>query len=277
VGVVYHPPKPTYDLDSFKVVEERILDYLEATVDEITCKFPTSEIVMVGDFNHLLDTDLTQRTGLAQIVDRPTRGSNTLDRIFESIPIVHGRQSYNVYSQKRSSGYYSFTGSQPKDINKKRTVLQYRPRTPDQHPAFWHTSLTSTGTTLLTLLILKLLLIFFMLTALSMLDTFYPLHTVTVTNRDPYFVTPKIKSLFRKHNRLMRRGRIEKPESVTKRISRSIVDHAKVTFSPSRRGSKELWEKVRQIAHKTKSDSCLNQVTVAELNQHFATISTSRR
>jgi len=50
----------------------------------------------------------------------------------------------------------------------------------------------------------------------------------------------------------------------------------KVTFSPSRRGSKELSEKVRQITHKTKSDSCLNQVMVAELNQHFATISTDQ-
>jgi len=83
VRVVYHPPKPTYDLDSF-------LDYLEATVDETTCKFPTSEIVMVGDFNQLLGTDLTQRTGLAQIVDRPTHGSNILDRIFESSPMYTG-------------------------------------------------------------------------------------------------------------------------------------------------------------------------------------------
>jgi len=84
----------------------------------------------------------------------------------------------------------------------------------------------------------------FYVAALSMLDTFYPLRTVTVTNRDPYFVTRKIKSLLRKRNRLMRRGRIEKAKSITKRISQSIIDHAKVTFSPSRRGSKELWETV---------------------------------
>jgi len=30
----------------------------------------------------------------------------------------------------------AYTRSQPKDINKKRTVLQHRPRTPDQHAAF---------------------------------------------------------------------------------------------------------------------------------------------
>ena len=84
-----------------------------------------------------------------------------------------------------------------------------------------------------------------------MLDTFHPLRAVTVTNRDPYFVTPKIKSLLRKRNRLRRKGRIEKAESITKRINQSIVDHAKVTFSPCSRGSKELWEKVRQVTGKT--------------------------
>ena len=85
---------------------------------------------------------------------------------------------------------------------------------------------------------------------LSMLDRFYPLRAVTVTNRDPYFVTPKIKSMLRRRNRLMRRGRIEKADSVTKRIGQSTVDHAKVTFSSSSRGSKEVWEKVRQIKRK---------------------------
>ena len=83
MGVVYHPPKPSYDVVSF-------LEYLEAEVDEIMRTFPTSEIVMVGDFDQLSDTDLIQRTGLMQIVDQPTRGANRLDRIFESSPIHAG-------------------------------------------------------------------------------------------------------------------------------------------------------------------------------------------
>jgi len=156
VGVVYHPPKPSCDLESF-------LDYLEAIVDEISCKFSTSEIVMVGDFNQLLDTDLTQCTGLTQIVDQPTRGSNILDRIFESSPMYTGVKVVTSTVKNDQLAIIAFTGSQLKDINKKRTVLQYRPRTHDQHTAFWHTSLTSTGTMLLMLPILKLLLIYFML------------------------------------------------------------------------------------------------------------------
>jgi len=42
----------------------------------------------------------------------------------------------------------------------------------------------------------------FYATVLSMLDIDYPLHAVTVINRDPYFVTSKVKSLLRKCNQL---------------------------------------------------------------------------
>jgi len=37
VGVVYHPPKPSYDVESF-------LEYLEATVREILCSFPLQKL-----------------------------------------------------------------------------------------------------------------------------------------------------------------------------------------------------------------------------------------
>jgi len=74
----------------------------------------------------------------------------------------------------------------------------------------------------------------------------------------------------------MRKGRTEKADSITNRISQSIVDHAKVTFSSISRRSKEVWEKVRQVTGKNKSCPCLNHVTIEQLNQHFATICTEK-
>jgi len=116
VGVAYHPPKPSYDLESF-------LDYIEATVDEISRVSPTSETVMVGDFNQLSDTVLTQRTGLTQIVNQPTRGSNFLDRIYQSSPLYTGVKVVTSTLKSDHLAIIAYTGSQPKDINKKRTVL----------------------------------------------------------------------------------------------------------------------------------------------------------
>jgi len=45
--------------------------------------------------------------------------------------------------------------------------------------------------------------------ATGLLDAFYPEHTVTVTSRDPSYVTPEIKVKLRRKNRLMRAGRVE--------------------------------------------------------------------
>ena len=60
---------------------------------------------MVGDFNQLSDTVLTQRAGLTQIVNQRTRGSNTLDRIFESSPIYTGVKVVTVRSTYMHVGY----------------------------------------------------------------------------------------------------------------------------------------------------------------------------
>jgi len=79
--------------------------------------------------------------------------------------------------------------------------------------------------------------------ALSWLDSVYALRSVTITNRDPPFVTPKIKSLLRKRNELMHKGSTDKADSLTKKITQSITNQAKTTFSSTSRGSKELWEK----------------------------------
>ena len=106
VGVVYHPPKPSYDVESF-------LDYLEAAVDEILCKFPTSAIVMAGDFNQLSDTDLTERTGLMQIIDQPTRGPHTLDRILVSSPMYAGVKVVTSAVRSDHLAIIAYTGSRP--------------------------------------------------------------------------------------------------------------------------------------------------------------------
>jgi len=204
VGIVYHPPKPSYKVESF-------LNYLQATVDEITREFPDSEIIMAGNFNQLSDTDLTQRTGLMQIVDQPTRGANTLDRVFESSPMQTG---VKIVTSAVKSDHLAIIRSQTKDINKKRTVLQHRPRTHDQHVAFLAYLLLRTGM-IFNVKDKQTAFDIFYANVLSMLDRFYPLRAVTVTNRDPYFVIPKVKSLLRKHNRLMRKGRTAKAESLS--------------------------------------------------------------
>jgi len=47
VGVLYHPPKPCYE-------EASLLDYLESAVVQILCYCPDADVVLAGDFTHIV-------------------------------------------------------------------------------------------------------------------------------------------------------------------------------------------------------------------------------
>ena len=84
------------------------------------------------------------------------------------------------------------------DINKKSTVTQYRKRTPSQHAAFlahlshisWDLCQADTQLSFDT----------FYGKAVNLLNQFYPLRTITVSNRDPYTHNPRIKAMLRLRN-----------------------------------------------------------------------------
>jgi len=51
-------------------------------MDTVSVEFPTSLVILAGDFNMLSDTDVISKTSLNNIVDQPTRCSSSLDRIY---------------------------------------------------------------------------------------------------------------------------------------------------------------------------------------------------
>ena len=66
---------------------------------------------------------------------------------------------------------------------------------------------------------------------LLMLNDFYPLKTITLSNRDPYFVTPYLKSLLRKRNKLMKRNKIEAANALASKIGKFIARSNAETFA----------------------------------------------
>ena len=57
----------------------------------------------------------------------------------------------------------------------------------------------------------------------SLLDNFYPFRSVTITSRDPGYMTPEIKNLLRRRNILMRRQKTEEAAALSLRIGREIA------------------------------------------------------
>ena len=105
------------------------------------------------------------------------------------------------------------------------------------------------------------------------------MHTITLSNRDAQFITPRVKSLLRQRNRLMRRGDVAAANSLTYRIRQKITAHiyiySRSLLSNIPRGSTEMWQMVRQVTGKQKRPiGKLVNVNVEDLNRHYATIST---
>ena len=112
---------------------------------------------------------------------------------------------------------------------------------------------------------------------LGLLDEHYPLAKITVTSRDPPYITPAIKSMLRSKNKLLKKGRLEQAEALTTRIGVAITKACEGRLvglnSNSKNGSKLMWEKVREITGKRRQTP-VNGVDPVSLNVHYATTST---
>src|SRR6218665_2480783 len=108
------------------------------------------------------------------------------------------------------------------------------------------------------------------------LDRIYPLRTVTLTSSEPAFMTPEIKGLLRRKNRLMRAGRIEEASACARRGGKAIEKKTKkhLLGIDSNTGTKELWESVRAIQGKRKEDRNSENLTAEDSNAHYAAMST---
>ena len=58
----------------------------------------------------------------------------------------------------------------------------------------------------------------------QLLNCFYPQRRITITSRDPYYITPTIKAKLRRKNRLRRAGRTEEANALALQIGKDIKD-----------------------------------------------------
>ena len=110
-----------------------------------------------------------------------------------------------------------------------------------------------------------------------MLNKFFPLKFVTVTNHEPAYVTPEIKSLLRKKNKLMHRHKTDAAGSIAKRIGDLIRIKNASEFSDKNpiTDTKDLWSRVRRITGKEKkTPTTSTSITAEKLNEHYCKIST---
>src|SRR6218665_2306713 len=112
--------------------------------------------------------------------------------------------------------------------------------------------------------------------ASARIDSIYPQRKVRLTTSEPSFMTPEIKSILRRKNRLMHRGRIEEASALTRRVSIANEKGNKRHLRDvgPRTGMTELWRRVAEIQGTSKKESTDENLTAEELNLHYSSTST---
>jgi len=212
------------------------------------------------------------------IVNRPTRGTNILDRIYVSDPCYETVKVVTSTVRSDHKAIIAYTGQQRLPLNKRKERRTYRRRSPAQHARFLEyasqlnielTSDADMQTNFDTVYAIMY----------DLLDHFYPDREITVTSSDPHFVTPTVKAMLRRKNRLMRAGRTDEASALANRIQKAITRSSSrwLRKIDTKQSPKLAWEKVREVTRgRRRGDNVQvpDGITAPVLNDYFAAIST---
>jgi Reverse transcriptase (RNA-dependent DNA polymerase) len=269
VGALYHPPKPIYK-------SEILMDWLERSVEELSREKGDAIILLGGDFNGLDVGEVAERTGLHPLVTDPTRGGRILDMLMVSRPGLYDVKVITSVINTDHKAIIATADGNITDLHKTHNKVSFRKRSPNQHASLLQSLKEISVDQFEGITDPQEAWDFFYKDAGDRLGHYYPLRTITITSKDPDYITPEIKHLLRKKNRLMRRGKIEQATSIARLVSKAIL---KVTSTALRgvdpwKGTKDLWDAVKSLTKKTSTSKTQSDINADDLNSFFATSST---
>lgn len=165
-----------------------------------------------------MKTEVAERTGLHPLVTDPTRGGKILDMPMVSRP---GLCNVKVITPVINNDHKAIVATAYRislTSTKRVTKLAFENGLPTTTPAYcdiredqfvgisdaqnaWDMFYNDAG---------------------DRLGHYYPLRVITVTSKDPDYITPESKHLLRIKNRLIRRGKIEKASSIARQVFKAI-------------------------------------------------------
>ena len=272
IGVLYHPPKPVY-------AESSILQYLEERIAQFGNEFPGKPIALAGDFNSLTNEAIMEHTNLYEIVQRPTRGHSALDRIYVSQGNFEHIKITTSAINSDHLAVIAHNGPIKVAQNKQRKVITYRPRKPKQIANYLE-KLSECQFNCSHYQDVETSFSAFYDNLLRLLNECFPLRQITISNNDPPFITPLIKNLLRKKNKLLHKGNKARAEEIGTHIGLLIAQNNanKLIHLSNKSSSQALWKSVREATRsdKHKLEAGANHLTASDLNMHYATISNDR-
>jgi len=180
---------------------------------------------------------------LIPLVHQPTRGGNTLDRLYVSEECFATVKVLNSAIKTDHRAIVAVPHGPVITRGKVLTRVVYRRRSPPQHAALLRCLSEVDLSALLEASDPQRAWDLFNMETIGRLDTIYPLKMVTMTSTDPPYVTPAIKLLLKKKNRLIRAGRLKEASAYARRVGQAIKRAIREDLSDvdPRSGMRDLW------------------------------------
>jgi len=275
IGLCYNPPKPIYHTS-------HLIDTIKKDLEFIAVHTPNAMIIFSGDLNQLNTAFLCYECGLIMINDDVTHGSKILDKFFVSVPCIY--ECSTIQSMVKTKHKAVVASPAGRMVNARSTDTDefsikrcYDTREPNINNlirAFsaynWKPLLDESD--------VQALYDDFVKVVTWHVDRYIPMKTVKVKSRMAKFITPLIKTLLLKRNRLMRRGKIQCANQLAEKIGRLISQRrSEFMQSENRQDIRSLWSTVNSYRNaSTQSIADLGHPfdCVETINQHFVDIAT---
>ncbi len=236
-NVSYHPP----GRDSCS-----LLTYLTTTVNRIDESYPNSDIFISGDFNRMDVEDLEGECGLVILDSPPTRGDARLDLILTNRQTAI--DTISTFKPKVETDHLGLLIKPSIRTRPTRYTQQFRPFTSRGHRRL--KSLLSQFD------FQPLFLIEDVHVAAEWLENSiswcvsdaFPMKQVKMSNKDPFWFTPKIKWLLKQKKHAIRKGNEKKASIFEEKIRSEKI------YSMKQRGSSSWWKGIDMITHRKHND-----------------------
>ena len=108
------------------------------------------------------------------------------------------------------------------------------------------------------------------------LETYIPAQSVVMKAKDPAFITPSIKVLLRRRNKLRKLGRIEQADAIATKINKMIdYNRKQLLVNAECQDTAKLWSMLRRTNNWGAKKSRLGECGSADdVNNYFATVAT---
>ena len=242
---LYHPPKHNYqDCD--------LMNYLVGYVDYLLNKHPDTVVVWGGALNQLDLQHLEALSGWNSLVDFPTRGDSHPDNCLTNRPDLFERcYPIQILIKTDHKGVLLPAHNKLRPVRRKVTIRECRKHR--KQPLYlalssedWSELLSSTNVdAAVSQLEAKLI---------ALIDRCLPLKTVTMSSRDPAWMSPLVKTLLKKKSRRSCNNK-EQLATINRRISELICENRTHLAAPV--GSGGWWKTVDDITQRRPTPTLL--------------------